>query len=74
MIDFAVPWDKQFILCLTNIRCYLHKETTYIEMKYFFKGVAVKSSVFWNSTYFIALGSSLFSKDWQFPLLECANQ
>lgn len=31
MIDFAVPLDKQFIFSLTNSRCYLFKETTYIE-------------------------------------------
>lgn len=38
MIDFAPPWDKQSILCLTNSRCYLLKETTYIEVKYLFEG------------------------------------
>lgn len=40
MIDFAVPWDKQSILCLTNSRCYLLKETTYIEVKYLFEGLS----------------------------------
>lgn len=40
MIDFAVPWDKQFILCLTNSRCYLLKETTYIEVKYLLEGLS----------------------------------
>lgn len=40
MIDFAVAWDKQFILCLTNSRCYLLKETTYIEVKYLLEGLS----------------------------------
>lgn len=40
MIDFAAPWDKQSILCLTNSRCYLLKETTYIEVKYLLEGLS----------------------------------
>lgn len=38
MIDLTVPWVKQFILSLTNSRCYFSKETTYIEVKYLFQG------------------------------------
>lgn len=38
MIDLTVPWVKQFILSLTNSRCYFSKETTYREVKYLFQG------------------------------------
>lgn len=36
MIDFFVPWDKQFIFSLTNGRWHSFKETTYIGVKYLF--------------------------------------
>lgn len=36
MIDFFVPWDKQFIFSLTNGRWHSFKESTYMEVKYLF--------------------------------------
>lgn len=57
----------------TNSRCCLFKETTYIEVKIsFFR--AVKSTLLWNLPYFIALGASLLSQGYHFPILESTSQ